>query len=158
MTKKNWLLVVFLIALGAVYVIWFTDWFKPRTIHVFHTIRDVHFRRRAADEGSRLIFGVEPAEIKLTEIKVVPLADFQKNPETLPLWHLVTDSNSAPVKDFIYGQRIRGMRPSIAGAEAGPLQTNIVYRIFVKSGRARGQHDFEIGGTPAESTTGSNNP
>lgn len=152
------MLVVFLIALGAVYVIWFTDWFKPRTIHVFHTIRDVHFRRRAADEGPRLIFGVEPAEIKLTEIKVVPLADFQKNPETVPLWHLVTDSNSAPVKDFIYGQRIRGMRPAIAGAEAGPLQTNIFYRIFVKSGRARGQHDFEIGGTPAQDTTGNNNP
>jgi hypothetical protein len=156
MTKKNWLLAVFLIALAAVYLIWFTDWFKPKSIHIFHTIREVHYRRQEAGAGPSLIFGVEPAEIRLTEIKVVPLADFQKDPKTLPIWHLVTDSNSAPVKDFIYGGRIRGMRPSIAGAEAGQLETNTVYRIFVKAGRARGQHDFEIGGTPTQDTTGLN--
>jgi hypothetical protein len=158
MTKKNWLLVVFLIALAACYLVWFTDWFKPGTIHVFHTVREIHYRRNGGETGPRLIFGVEPAGIQLTEIKVVPLADFQKNRETLPIWHLVTDSNSAPVKDFIYGARIRGMRPAIAGAEAGPLQTNIIYRIFVKAGRAKGQHDFEIGGAAAQGATDSDNP
>jgi hypothetical protein len=149
MTKKNWLLVIFLIALAAVYVIWFTDWFKPKTFHVSHTIRQMHFRRRGAiNTEPALIFGVEPPQ-EVTEIKIVSLADFEKDPETLPIWHLISDSNSPPTRDFVYGQRVRGLRPSIAGAEAGELQTNMVYRIFIKAGRARGQQDFEIGGAPS---------
>ena len=148
MTKKNCLLVIFLIALAAVYVIWFTDWFKPKTFHVSHTIRQMHFRRQGVvNTEPVLIFGIEPPQ-EVTEIKVVSLADFEKDAETLPIWHLVSDSNSPPVKDFVYGRRIRGLRPSIAGSEAGELQTNMVYRIFIKAGKARGQQDFEIGGAP----------
>jgi hypothetical protein len=156
MKNKNGLLVVFLIALAAIYVVWFTDWFKPRTIHIFSTVREVHYRRHAADAGPNLIFGVEPGEIKLTEIKVVPLADYEKNPEILPVWHLVSDSNSVPVNNFIYGTRIRGMKPFVTGAEPALLDTNTVYRIFIRAGRAKGQHDFKISGATQETT--SDNP
>ncbi len=156
MTKKNWLPVVLLIALAAVYLIWFTDWFKPKTIRIFSTIRQVHNRRHRNATEPALIFGLEPAMIELTEIKVVPLADFKKNPETLPLWHLVSDSNSVPVKNFIYGYGIRGMRSSIGGAEPGQLDSNTVYRIFIKAGNAKGEKDFQMSGTPAENTTAEN--
>ena len=135
------------------YVIWFTDWFKPRTIRIFSTIRQIHNRRHGNVTEPALIFGLEPALIKLTEIKVVPLADFKKNPEALPLWHLVSDSNSVPVKNFIYGYGIRGMRTTIDGAEPGELDSNTVYRIIIKAGKARGEKDFELSGTPAENTT-----
>ena len=156
MTKKNWLLVVFLIAMVAIYGIWFTDWFKPKAIHIFHTVRQIHSRRHGVSADPSLIFGVEPGDLRLTEIKIVPLADFEKNPTTLPVWHLVTDSNSAPVKNFTYGAKIRGMRPYIDGARPALLDTNLVYRIFIKAGNAKGQHDFQMNGTPAENTTAEN--
>ena len=156
MTKKNWLPVVLLIVLAAVYVIWFTDWFKPKTIRIFSTIRQVHTRRHGTATEPELIFGVEPALIHLTEVKVVPLADFKKDPATLPIWHLVSDSNSAPVKNFFYGQGIHGMRSWISGAEPGLLDSNTVYRIFIKAGKAKGEKDFQISGTPSANATEEN--
>ena len=147
MTKKNWLLTVALIALAGVYVFYFTDWFKPKTIHISHTSRA--FRPRfgntpaASQAQIPLTFGVEP-QCMLTEIKVVPLAAWQSNQNILPLWHLVASTNAEPVKMFFYGQRIRGLKPEVPGGHAEPLQTNVTYRLFVTAGKAKGQHDFEI--------------
>jgi hypothetical protein len=103
-----------------------------------------------------LIFGVDPRDIRLTEIKVVPLLEFEKNPQTLPVWHLVSDSNSVPVRQFVYGQRIRGMRPVVGGEQAGELDTNLDYRIFITAGRSTGQHDFRLGNTPAQTEQNEN--
>ena len=136
--------VFILVALAAVYVVCFTDWLKPRHIHIFHTVREVHARRRATDPERVVIFGLDPRDIRLTEVKVVPLAEFEKNPETLPVWHLVSDSNSVPVKTFFYGEYIRGMRPNLKGAGPEALQTNVTYRMFVRAGKAAGQHDFDL--------------
>ena len=156
MTKQNWLPVLFLVALAAVYVIWFTDWFRPAHIHISYTVREVHFRRRPSDPERSLIFGLVPRDLRLTEIKVVPLADFEKDPKTLPVWRLVSDSNSVPIREFIYGQNIRGMRPIVKGMEPGELDTNLVYRIFIKAGHATGQHDFRIGGPAPQPADGAN--
>jgi hypothetical protein len=60
------------------------------------------------------------------------------------LWHLVSDSNSVPVKTFFYGEYIRGMRPNLKGAGPEALQTNVTYRMFVRAGKAAGQHDFDL--------------
>jgi hypothetical protein len=88
-------------------------------------------------------FSLDP-RCRPTEIKVVPLAAWQTNSDTPPVWHLVYNSNAAPVKIFFYGQRLRGLKPEIAGAKAEPLQPNVTYRLFLTAGRAKGQHDFEI--------------
>jgi hypothetical protein len=151
MTKKNWLSVILLVALVAVYAIYFTDWFKPKTVRVFHTVREMHRRNQTADAEAVLLFGLG-TQLKLTEIKVVPLAGFQADPKVQPVWHLVSDSNSVPLKEFSYGRRIRGMKPAVPGTEADLLETNVTYRIFVAAGRIKGQHDFELGGTPTQNT------
>ena len=156
MTKKNWLLVVFLLVLAAVYAIWFTDWFKPKTIRIFHTVREMHFRRRPGNNEPMLMFGLDHA-LALTEIKVVPLDKFKTDPAVTPLWHLVSDSNSPPLKTFIYGERIRGMKPAVPGERPVLLETNVPYRIFVMGGKVKGQHDFELGGS-LEENKGSANP
>ena len=147
MTKKNWLLMLTLAVLASVYVFFFTNWFKPQIIHISHTSRAARARlgNRAAISPNTvpITFGIEP-QCALTEIKVVPLAAWQTNQNTLPLWHLVSSSNAVPVKMFMYGQRIRGLKPGLAGAHAEPLEPNVVYRLFVTAGKARGQHDFEI--------------
>jgi hypothetical protein len=81
---------------------------------------------------------------KLTELKVVALNEWQTDKNCLPLWHLIAGTNSVPIeRPFIYGQRIPGMKPEVAGARAQLLQPGVTYRLFVTDGSAKGQHDFQ---------------
>ena len=144
MTKKNWLLMAAAAVLAVVYVVYFTDWFKPKTIQIFHTSRNL--RPRAMRGGGalpNLVFGVG-RQLTLTEIKVIPSAALQTNQSALPLWHLVSDSNSVPVKSFFYGQFIGGMKPAVKGARPQPLETNVSYHLVVTAGQFKGEHDFEL--------------
>ena len=88
-----------------------------------------------------VLFGLNGA-YKLTEVKVVPLDEWKTNPAALPMWHLISDSNSVPVKEFPYGVAIRGMKPAVGKEWPLPLETNETYRIFVAAGSLKGWHDF----------------
>jgi hypothetical protein len=143
MTKKNLVLLLFTLGLAVVYAIWFTDWFHPVALRISHTHRDLHPHLQHGNALPGLKFGVN-GEFRLTEIKVVPLAGYETNHNILPLWHLVSDSNSVPVKTFFYGEYIRGMRPNFKGAGPEALETNVTYRMFVRAGKAAGQHDFDL--------------
>jgi hypothetical protein len=99
-----------------------------------------------------VVFGLDQ-NYRLTEIKVVPLAEWQINQSVLPLWHLVSSSESAPIKFFLYGQNIDDMKPFMPGMQPKPLETNVVYRLFLSAGPVKGQHDFEIGGKPSVTST-----
>ena len=143
MTKNNILMVILALALATIYVVWFTDWFRPKTIYIFHTDRNV---RHIAARGSALpslIFGVRPKS-QFTELKVVLLSAFETNKQAIPVWHLVSDSNSLPVASFYYGQYIAGMHPAIKGVRPDTLETNVTYRMFVTAGKVKGTHDFEL--------------
>jgi hypothetical protein len=143
--KQTWLIAVFIV-LAAIYVCFFTSWFKPKTIRIFDTSRhlvDRPWRNHGNQDLPYVLFGLE-GRFKLTEIKVVPLASFQTNSGTPPVWHLVSDSNSPPVQQFTYGQHIRGMKPAFSGAEPEDLETNVMYRLLLSAGRIKGQHDFKI--------------
>jgi hypothetical protein len=147
MTKKNWLLISIMLALGGVYVFYFTDWFKPKIIHISsHNARVTRAARANANADSTaagVIFKLG-RPYKLTDLKVVALDEWQTNKNCLPLWHLVADTNSAPItKPFNYGQKIPGMKPEVAGARAQPLQPGVEYRMFVTDGSYQGQHDFQ---------------
>ena len=142
MTKKNVFLVTFLLILLGAYLVLFTDWFKPRVIKIGDTARPLR-RLHAKNDLPYVLFILE-GRYELTEIKVVPLLNYQKNPMTPPVWHLVSDSGSVPLKEFVYGQHIRGMDPAFEGDEPMPLETNVVYRLFVSAGKITGTHDFKI--------------
>jgi len=149
MSKKQWLLVGVLVVLAGIYVRYFTNWFRPQAILIHYTSRmtnpNPRFRVRAATANAEIepvTFGFDEP-LRLTEIKVVRLAEWQTNSHALPCWHLVSDSNSVPMIDFRYGQGIRGMRPAVPGDHAQPLQPNIPYRLFVQAGALQGQHDFQ---------------
>jgi hypothetical protein len=143
MTKKNLTLLLFTAVLALVYVIWFSDWFRPKTVQIFHTSRNL----RASQQGGpleNLIFGLRP-EARLKELKVVPLDALATNQDVSPMWHLISDSNSMPVKIFYYGQHINGMHAAIKGVRPEPLETNVTYRLLViTSDRVRSQHDFVV--------------
>jgi len=143
MTKKNvWLFAGFA-TLVVLYIVFFTNWFKPKTIGIFDTSRPMRFFRGRKQDLPFVLFGLE-GTYRLSEVKVVDLAKFQSDPLTPTLWHLVSDSNSVPVQRFVYGQRIWGMRPAFKGDLPQPLDTNVTYRLFVTAGNAKGTHDFQI--------------
>ena len=143
MTKKNWLLISVAVALAAIYGAFFTDWFKPATVEIFHTNRTMHARFQRNGGVPSLIFGLN-RQLKLTDVKLVSLDAFHTNKNSLPLWHLVSDSNSVPVKSFFYGQFIRGLKPAVPGSRPQPLETNVNYRLIVEAGKIKGEHDFEL--------------
>ena len=143
MTKKNLFLVSLLLVAVVVYVVYFTDWFKSKTLAINYTIRNQPALLQPRGAIPVLMF-ILNAEVEFTEIKVVPLARFETNKNVVPLWHLVSDSNSVPLKVFPYGQMISGMRPAIKGVRAELLATNVSYRLLVTAGKITGQRDFEL--------------
>jgi hypothetical protein len=151
MNKKNFILIAIVLVLAGVYVIYFTDWFRTKTIHISQTSRLVRFARTGAPTG-RIFFGLGDY-YSLTEVKVVPLIALQTNKFAQPVWHLVSDEGSDDVREFTYGQKINGMDPAVAGARPEPLQPGVTYRLFVAAGKVRGQHDFELGPAPASTAT-----
>ena len=130
----------------AVYVVCFTNWFRPKTIQISKTSRPVRFAR-SGQATTRLIFGLGDY-YSLTEIKVVPLAALQTNKLAQPVWHLVSDEGSDDVNLFSYGENINGMDPAVEGARPEPLQPGVTYRLFVAAGKIRGQLDFQLGAPP----------
>jgi hypothetical protein len=141
--KKNWLIFVVAAVLAVVYVVYFTDWFKPKTIQIFHTYRNLRARPQREGALPALIFGLNrPCQIN--EVKLVSLAEYQTNQNVLPLWHLVSDSNSVPIKTFYYGQNLRGLKPEVPGSRAQPLTSEVTYRLIVTAGKIKGEHDFEL--------------
>jgi hypothetical protein len=82
--------------------------------------------------------------LKLNEITLVAVDAAGTNQSNLPLWHLVSSSNSVPVKSFFYGQNIRGLRPAVSGSRPQPLATNVTYRLIIQAGKVKGQHDFQL--------------
>lgn len=143
MTKKNLLLLLLTLGLAMAYAIWFTDWFRPKVVKIAHTNRNLHRNRARGHALPNLIFHLNP-QIRCTDLKVVPLAAYESNKSAVAAWHLVSDSNSVPLKTFTYGQLIRGLKPAIPGIRAQPLTNNVTYRLLVTAGKIKGEHDFEL--------------
>ena len=148
MNKKNLILSVLVVILAAVYVYFFTDWFKSKPLEIFHTSRSIPNARygprvQAGNAKTAVVeFGLTGGPSRLTEVKVVALDEWKTNPTALPMWHLISDSNSLPVERFPYGVAIAGMKPAVGNDWPKPLDPNVAYRIFVTAGSRRGEHDF----------------
>lgn len=132
MNKKSWLLIGVVVVLGAVYVIHFSNWFKPKALLIAHNERF----------GSVNFTLGNP--YRLTSIKVVSVSALESNKYALPVWELKSDSNSVPVKLFSYGEHIRGMKPPVSNARPEPLVPGETYRLFVDTGSLKAQHDFTL--------------
>jgi len=144
MTKKNWMLAGLAVVLAAVYVIYFTDWFRPKTIEIFHAYRDLGVRAARQQGALPALRFSSNRQLRLTEIKVVSCADLATNKNAFALWHLISESNSVPIKWFFYGQWVGGMHPAVKGTHPQSLETNVTYRLFITAGKITGQHDFEL--------------
>ena len=122
------------------------DWFAKDTIQIFSRSRPSRvpfFRRKGPDNSpiNPLIFTFD-RKVKLTSLKVIPVSSIQTNSFPHPIWNLVSESNSVPLKTFTYGMRIQGMHPEVKGLDPEPLEPGVKYRMFVEAGKQKAQHDF----------------
>jgi hypothetical protein len=147
MTRKNWILIALALLLGACSLYLNKDWFAKDTIQIFSRSRPSRpmpgnrQRNDPAPAVNPITFGFTRS-LKLTTLKVIPVSDIETNKYPHPIWHLVSDSNSVPVRELSYGMPIRGMRPSVQGASPHPLDPGAKYRLFVESADFKGEHDF----------------
>ena len=148
-TTKKISIAAGLLLLAGAFIYVYADWFKPKQVQIFYSTRALRSpkkRWRAGQDAQAplVLFGFD-RKLMLTEVKVVPVAALATNQTALAVWHLVSDSNSVPVKFIAYGNRVQGMKPFVQGARPQPLETNVTYRLFVKAGSVEGQHDFTVG-------------
>jgi len=149
MTKKQLVLLLAALVVFIAYAVFFTDWFASENIQIVHTLRPYTAPRRGRTRnaepppvGNAVSFALD-RKCKLTEVKVIPVADLATNKYAHPIWHLVSESNSVPVKGFVYGMWIQGMHPAVPNAQPDPLEPNVPYRLFVKTHDLNGEHEFK---------------
>ncbi len=147
MTRKHWVLVTLAVLLAALSLYLNKDWFATDNIQIFHRSRPARAslfgrnRPTQPEAVNPVTFGFD-RKLRLTSIKVIPLAELATNQYAHPVWQLVSDSNSVPLKEFLYGMRLSGMRPVVKEARPDPLKPNVPYRLLVETKDFKGQHDF----------------
>ena len=145
MTRKQWMLIFAAVVLGGLSFYLNRDWFASENIHIYHRSSPQRgfFRRKRMDDPQTnpVIFGFD-RKLKLTCLKVIPVSALETNKYALPIWHLVSDSNSVAMRDFTYGSQIPGMHPAVKGAIPDPLEPGVKYRLLIEAGGLKGEHDF----------------
>ncbi len=146
MTKNGIVLSIIAVILGTVYVCYFTDWFRAETIQIIPTIRPARPGARAqrapdAEEVYPVSFTFN-GNYKLTSVKVVSATDMSTNNYPAPLWHLVSDSNSVPIKSIVYGFPIKGMKPAVPRARPEPLSPDVDYVLLLEAGNVKARTNF----------------
>ena len=151
MNKKEYYLIGLVVVLIGVYAVFFTDWFRTRPIRIEHTFRSP--REAWTGSGTRVDTNSRPMQgitfslhkdYRLVSVSVVPLEEYLTNKFAHPLWQLVADKESEPVDSIAYGMNLPGMKPSVEGAVADPLQANVEYRLLIETRRQKGEHDFTM--------------
>ena len=152
MNKKNLLLLLLTVLLTGVAIYLFKDSLKTEPIHIAYSLRPAPesrqtlANRRDTPSGKRgfiLSFALDQ-KVQLNSIQVFHLDDALTNKYPHAIWHLTSDSNSVPLKSFDYGAGVRGMRPSVKGATAEPLQPGQSYRLQVKARGEIAERDFQM--------------
>ncbi|HWY78443.1 MAG TPA: hypothetical protein VN281_22710 [Verrucomicrobiae bacterium] len=152
MAAKRILIVCAILLVGLIYYYLYHDSFSRRDMSIKVMVRPkLGARMRPTTtangaENDAVIFGLS-RQFQLTEVEVIPLDALATNKYAHPVWHMVSDSNSAPIMTFAYGMRIHGMHPEVKGIEADPLLPGTSYRVRIAAGADKGEHDFK---TPAE--------
>ncbi|MEY2427986.1 MAG: hypothetical protein QOJ40_871 [Verrucomicrobiota bacterium] len=150
MTRKHWILLTAALVLGGLSLYLNQDWFAHDGIQIYHRSRVPRsglFRRKKApailsDAPTIPVIFAFDHRVKLTSVKVFPVSDIATNKYPHPVWDLISDSNSVPIKDFTYGGSIAGMRPAVKGATADPLEPDVNYRLCIEAGPLKADHDF----------------
>ncbi len=142
MNARNWIFVGVAVVLGAMAAAFFTDWFVAAPIRIGSRIFP---GRKGGDD--RIVFYLD-REYKLASIKVLIEATADSDPKAATMWHVAAATNSAPVTDFGYGEKIKGMKAPLGTDDAKPLKTGVQYRLLVAAGKKLGTFGFSLPNKP----------
>lgn len=144
MTKRTIVLIGLAVLLGAIYAVYFTDWFAKSSIQIIPTIRPGNPQARVRGEAPVYEVSFQfDGKYRLTRVTVYEADDFKTNKYPAPLWDLMADAASAPTKFLIYGQTPRGMKPAVPRARPQPLQPGVDYMLVLEAGsKIRAQTNF----------------
>jgi hypothetical protein len=151
--------IIFRIALLAVLLIggiyYLEGFFKPAQIQILYDIHPEKIYRGKNSHAAKnqnptqfdVAFGLDQ-KYELTSLKIVPLDEWATNKQAHPLWHLISESNSVPIKAIIYGRKINGMHTAINGTKPEMLQINVFYHLLIEAGSREGECDFKLPALP----------
>ncbi len=138
--KKEFIWIALLIALAFLYVHFFTNWFvKPQMV-----ITPSRRPNMAADATVDSVVFTLNGEYKIKNIQVLELGEDGKfNPKGHQMWHLTSNSNSAPTQILVYGHHVKGMKQAADNNAPEPLQPDVGYRILITANNVSGFADFK---------------
>jgi hypothetical protein len=144
------MLIALVVVLGGISVYLNRDWFAGDNIHISHRSlppRPGLFKRKRpapadTSPSNPVTFGFD-RKLKLTSVQVFVLSAIDTNKYALPIWHLISESNSVPTRDLTYGVPIKGMHPKVPNATPDELQPGEKYRLMIETASLKAQHDFE---------------
>ena len=148
MTRKHWKLIALAILLGGVSLYLNKDFFVKDNIQISHRSRPVPAASRKRPTRSFGNADIEPItffsdrQLKMKCLKVIPVSEMLTNKYPNPIWHLISESNSAPIREFGYGVSIPGMHAAVKGISAEGLVPGEKYRIVVETASVKIEHDF----------------
>ena len=152
MEKKQRLLLLLVVPVLAVLLYLSRDWFATENIQIASTIRPNRLPERqqkrlgpAVNARPYTVSFFFNRKCELKSVKVVKVHEFETNRFAHPLWELISDSNSVPVKTITYGVPVRRMRPPVKGAQADMLEQNVPYRLLLKTADQEASYDFTLG-------------
>ena len=125
------------------------DYFRADGIQISHRLSPwMQARRPGArnpnDLGIPVTFTLN-GFYKLTSVRVFESAKIETNKYAVPVWRIISDSNSVPTSSFNYGSFIKGMHPEAKGSRPEALQPGVTYRLMVVTDKSiEAQHDFTI--------------
>ena len=125
------------------------DYFRAEGIQISHRLSPwMQARRPGArnpnDLGMPVTFTLN-GYYKLTSVRVFESAKIETNKYAVPVWRIISDSNSVPTSSFNYGSYIKGMHPEAKGSRPEPLEPGITYRLLVVTDKnIEAHHDFTI--------------
>ena len=94
MSKQTVALIAVAMMLAAVYVVFFTDWFRQSQIQILPQIRPPQRGAKAVPEGDTPTYPVTFAfdkKYQFTEIRVVAAEDEKTNKYPHAVWHMISD-------------------------------------------------------------------
>jgi hypothetical protein len=141
MNKSTVVWISLLVILAGVYVYYFTDWLVRPTIQIIPQSRPN--KKSSLNPDVYLTSFMLDGSYKLTSIRVYKASEIKTNKYASPIWHMVSESNSAPVKVVHYGVPIVGMKPSIPKSRPQPLEPDITYNIVIEAGKIKGEKEFQ---------------
>jgi hypothetical protein len=153
MDKKQVFLLLFAVVLVGIIAYLSRDSFEPEDLQIGLTIRP---NRVPTDQRANLGPAVQKQaytvvfplsrECQLESVKVVKVHEIETNRFAHPLWELVAEDGSKPVKTITYGVPVRGMKPKVKGAQAELLQRGVPYRLLLETTEVEASRDFTLGG------------